>query len=160
MTSTDFTYDDLPVREWSLTDRDGSAVTFEGSLLGTGTSFQSEHSHVGDVPERGTRCSACRWFDVSIFESTDEDTAMYVVYTVGRSIVPGESDRPKIAWTDSAYEIVELLTTRKDDVPRVPKPSLRALAQASQYDEDIAEACQRRNVAELRATYQSRHTGH
>jgi hypothetical protein len=68
----------------------------------------------------------------------------YVVYTVGRSRVPGEVDLPKLVETASAYEVVEALTVRRTGGGGgevfIPPQHLRALAAASQWDRDLRDA--------------------
>lgn len=123
-------------------------------------------------------CSRCRWFEARILavdaELTDACTcdappdrtidgephvagcgtepprARYLVLTYGRSRVPGETDKRRAAWTDSAFEVVELLVQRdrsRGRQPFLPAASARVLAQAAEHDEDIREAFVNRAVA-------------
>jgi len=137
-------------RTWQLRDKSGTEFTVFGSLLGRATSEQDEHNdHVGAHAGRGERCSACRWFEVLILNvSEDEEAGVeYLLYTVGRSIVPGETDRIRTVWTDSPRKVVAALVVRQDGQPRLPIASDWALAEASDLDDDIADAYENRLVA-------------
>lgn len=127
-----------------------TAAPFTGRIIGAGTSESRDHNHPGDYMtpgiasgERRLKCSACRWQETTIFV-TDDDR--FVVHTVGRSIVPGESDRHRVTFTSSAYEIVEVLTVKGNKEPFLPDPSARALAQAAAVDDDVQEAYVNRAV--------------
>lgn len=124
---------------------------FSGTVIGAATSESPHHSHPEDYlsaaspPQTGRRqkCSACRWLETTLYR-TDDDR--YVVYTNGRSIVPGEQDYVRVTITSSAYEVVEVLTVKKAAEPFIPLPSARALAQAASRDDDIQEAYVNRAV--------------
>jgi len=121
-----------------LEGRDQERFSFTGRLLGSGSSRNIHHSdHQTEFARRGERCSACRWFEVYVYK---RDPNGYVVQTIGESDVPGEVRLSRIVETTNAYEIVELLTVRKRDTnPYIPPQSLRALAQAAQYDDDVRD---------------------
>lgn len=114
-------------------------MTFEGSLLGFGTSEKTRHTHAGDyiTAEEG-RCSACRWQEASIYTVDDED-ADFVVYTRGVSIIPGETEYSRVTRTDSAHAVQELLTVRKKGTVFMPHPARIALAQAADLDVDLRD---------------------
>jgi len=141
--------DQPALREWDFTDAAGDAVVVLGRMLGRASSVKDGHNHPEEYAEKGVRCSACRWFDVSILavDEDDEAGADYVVYTCGRTIVPGEVDRPRFVWTSSPREVVESLVVRQDGQPKLPVASARALAQAADRDEDLADAYENRLVA-------------
>jgi hypothetical protein len=159
--------------------RDGEITRILGRQLAHGTSHRAEHSHpVAESPDshhterfalRSERCSACRWFEVSIYavdadvvehctcnaahdcEHTDEcgtepASGRYLVVTAGRTQVPGEVNFRRAVYTDSPYEVIELLVQQRDipgaDGPHrfIPQTSTRALAHAASYDEGIREA--------------------
>lgn len=150
------------LKRYTLAGRDDETLDFVGVLLGRDTSFQDQHTH---HPRRHAakkeKCSACRWFEVAIYQryttegidlTTDpahpriypldkpvaED---YVVHTVGASAVPGEQRLSRIAVTESGFEMVELLTVRKlNEEPFITAQSSRALAQAASRDENIRDA--------------------
>lgn len=117
----------------------------------------------------GERCSACRWFEVQIYgvhdelvlphdiitdyDATDVDLDVdlgdcptttrrgrYLVLTSGVSTVPDEVIMRRASWTDSPYEVVELLTQRRGTRPFLPTPSARVLAQAAAWDSGIRDA--------------------
>lgn len=116
----------------------------------------------------GERCSACRWFEVRIYsvqyelllpkdytvhDTTDTEDfeqidrrGRYLVVTAGMSVVPGEITMRRASWTDSAYEVLELLTQRRSSTPFLPGPSARALAQAATWDSGINSAYIQRQV--------------
>lgn len=152
------------VRAWELASRDDAPrLTIQGRLLGFATSEVAQHDHHTDFAPRGQRCSACRWFEVRIFEVTEvlapvddgrvsgvwhkEPEARFLVHTTGRSEVPSETDRIRAYWTDSGFEVIECLTVRKPNDTFIPGPSARALAQASQFSEDIADGYINRAIA-------------
>lgn len=134
---------------------------------------------------RQERCSACRWFEVNIYtvtadvvadpdectcgagasaESNDDHSPLcgtelpsgrYLVATAGRTRVPGEVNFRRAAFTDSPFEVVELLRVESardrhvrverglpdsDAVRTLPTISTRALAQAAGFDSDLRAA--------------------
>jgi hypothetical protein len=119
---------------------DGDPDAFlEGRLLGSASSRRDAHNHVGPLPA-DWRCSACRWFDVRIFRTSDEPVE-YAVYTAGFSVVPGETTRPKLQRTSSAFDVAELMIIRNSkDGTIMPRPNARALAQAAGHDELVQDA--------------------
>jgi hypothetical protein len=132
-----------------LSGRDGRRQTFTGVLLGSGSSRSEVHSdHLGDYAARGTKCSACRWFEVAIYARIhDRDTGLYptvkdyVVHTVGGSVVPREKRFSRIQTTTSPYDVIELVTVRPvDREPFIASQSARALAQAADVDDGIRDA--------------------
>ena len=130
-----------------------TAAPFTGRVIGAGTSESRDHNHDTDylVPANTTdtsgvrriKCSACRWQETTIYVTDD---GQFVVHTIGRSVVPGESDRHRVTFTSSAYEIVEVLTVKGNKEPFLPDPSARALAQAAAVDDDVQEAYVNRAV--------------
>lgn len=147
------------LKQFKLVGREGDEFAFTGIRLGHETSYQDQHTH---HPRRAAakreKCSACRWFEVSIYRryategidfetepptifQIDPEPGDYVVHTVGASNVPNEQRLSRIAVTESAFEIVELLTVRKiDEQPFITVQSSRALAQAAARDEDVRDA--------------------
>src|SRR5512144_1719957 len=89
----------------------GEYDEIEGRLLGFATSRRDYHNH--DLPRdfqkhgEGWKCSACRWFEVSIIYVPHDET--YALYTVGRSELPGEDPRPRVQFTESPHELIEML---------------------------------------------------
>jgi hypothetical protein len=66
----------------------------------------------------------------------------YLVLTYGLSDVPGEVDKRRASWTDSPFEIIELLTQRgrEDRQAFLPAASARAVAQAANWSKEIQQA--------------------
>jgi hypothetical protein len=173
------------VRDMTFLGRDQDELRVRGRLLAFGTSEREAHSHPVDVSlptddpgryaSRSERCSACRWFEVTIVaveaeltgectcEATagatgrvqpdhdatqhtadcgwDSPTGAYLVVTAGRSRVPHESTRRRAEFTDSPFEVIEMLVQRQEHNRRfIPQISARALACAAQYDDRIREA--------------------
>lgn len=151
----------VDLKIFKLRGRDGDVFEFHGVKLGADSSEQETHvDHDGEYARKFEKCSACRWFEVSVYrryftESVDLRTntdhsrifpidpvpADYVVHTVGGSIVPGEHRLSRISCSDSGFEVIELLTVRKaGGEPFITAQSSRALAQAASRDEDIRDA--------------------
>lgn len=119
-----------------LLSRDGTYVEIDAIMLGNGTSWAEGKE---------------RWFEVGLYALED---GTYVVHTIGRSTVTGERDLGRVEMTDSPYEVIEMLTVRRVSSrhgqrtggdrraqnPYLPKASLRALAQAAEFDDGINEA--------------------
>lgn len=112
-----------------------------------------------DFPRRyaapGDRCSACRWFEVQIFEvdaqADDNGTWIsadnYLLLTHGASDVPGETSKRRTIWTNSPFRIVEELTQRRGTQAFLPSTSAKVLSEAAAMDPDIADAYVNRAVA-------------
>ena len=142
------------LRRVTLADEGGRPpVTIDAYLLGYASSQHETHDdrahEPGETAAKRVRCSACRWFEVQIYDVSDDENSdeSYLVYTVGRTIVEGETDRIRFVWTNSEHEIVSALVVRQGGVPKLPVASDRALAQAAKLDEDIAYAYINRAVA-------------
>lgn len=75
-----------------------------------------------------------RWFEVALYKTGD---GRYVVHTVGRSTVAGDITRARVVLTPSAFEVIELLTVHNRGETYIPQDSIRALAQAAQWDDDL-----------------------
>lgn len=122
-------------------------MTFDGVLLGAATSRRTNHADHGECetyPCPGSRCSACRWFEVSIFKSCD---GQYVVELTGQTIVPGERTRHRVEVTPSPSWVIDVLTQRDGDRTFIPHVSRRALAEASTRDPGIELVYCQRGVA-------------
>jgi hypothetical protein len=120
---------------------------------------RSTFDHEAEFARKGERCFACRWFHAQIFEVervTDEGSKIrygadhlkkYLIVTVGGSIVRGEHQLKRLAFTDSPHDIIEILTIRKAGAePYLPAVSARSLAQAAQYDSKIRDAFENRAI--------------
>jgi hypothetical protein len=159
--------DDTP-RDYVLPTRDGPA-TVRGRLIGFASSHRDDHNHPGHEfapitnieTNRRAHCTACRWFEVRIIQEYDDNydpsrvdvphvdslCVGYVVHTLGGSVVPDDTIFCRLARTESPYEVVELLTVRRDGQVMLPGHSARVLAQASHYDEYLADAYVNRAAA-------------
>jgi len=122
-----------------------------------------------------TRCPACRWFEARIFavdaELSPDDVctcdvppdavdhehaphcgeeparARYLVLTYGRTVVDGEHQRRRAVWTNSTFEVIEVLTQRAQGGEKfIPAPAARALAQAAALDDVLRDAYVNRAV--------------
>ena len=142
---------------WQLEDRDGFS-SFTGQLLGFASSQREEHSHPTDSRDLTAqrlfagRCAACRWSEIYIFRVIAGDgpaMGRYCVYTLGPSIVQGETTRGRIRWASSGYEVMELCTVRRGDrgEPWLPAAHSRALAMAADTDARVEQAYVNRAVA-------------
>lgn len=134
------------VHTFTLETREGPLRSY-GRLIGYGTSQSQRHrDHVDgghSHASRGERCSACRWNEVRLFKLRHPTTAdeLYLVHTLGVSVVPDEFTKCRTAWATGGYEVVELLTVRpRDGDVFLPGPAARALAAAAELDEGIRRA--------------------
>lgn len=70
----------------------------------------------------------------------------YLVVTYGMTVVPGERPKRRSVWTNSAFEIIEILTQRNAGKSFLPATSGRVIAQAAASDDDIRDAYVNRAV--------------
>lgn len=139
----------------------GSTIIY-AARLAFATSEQPRHNHAIDRPPMRNptkpefdgeptyrRCSACRWFEIEIYRlhgqsAVEAGRGVYLVHKTGRSVVDSETSLHTLVYTNSPYEVIEILTVRKRGVNAhqafLPVPSARALALAAGYDADIREA--------------------
>jgi hypothetical protein len=131
---------------FEVTDHEGRTHTFDGQLIGAASTERREHtSHIGDHADRGFRCYACRWAEAYIYVVDAGDPrrsqGRYCVVTVGASEVPNEVNFNRANFTDSALEVIELLTVRKRDRdPYMPGVNARTITQAAENDDDLYDA--------------------
>lgn len=151
---------DPPTTELEVDAGDGT-YHFTGQHLAHVSSRWSTHGgeHIGEVVTRGARCSACRWTEIAIYRADDlalAETAVvnvgsalgrYLVITRGCTSVPGESTYVTPTWTNSPYEVLEILTQRKDGRVFLPGPAARALSRAAEFDEGLNDAYVNRAVS-------------
>lgn len=135
---------------WTLRTPE-KTISVVGQLLGHASSHRENHTHeTGTVPHRGWKCSACRWFEVTIIKLHEVDAELhggvYAVSTEGHSIIPGEIILCRVMFLNSPYEMIEILTARHNGNVFLPAPAARALAQASDIDEKICDAYLNRAV--------------
>lgn len=152
-----------PIQEWTVAAGTEHELSFTGQRLAFETSRRDHHTHhPGRIGHPGDRkCHACRWLEVTIYRRfltgdavpLDVDLTLtrvetdFVLHTVGGTTVPGEQQLVRVVTTPSAHELLELLTVRKDDQePFIAVQSLRALARAATFDENIESAYVNRAV--------------
>lgn len=83
------------------------------------------------------RAHKTRWFEVEIYKTDDGE---YLVQTRGMTVIPGEITKTRVVRTRSSFEVVQVLEVgRHNETPYLPRDSLRALAQAAQWDDDLME---------------------
>lgn len=132
------------VRGWDRTTRrDNATFSFDGRLLVAASTQVEKHVpelHDPDsfAPPR-TRCSACRWTELRIFRTEDDDPT-WVVESIGRSIVPGEEDRRWFRVINEAREVVasQVMTDKRTGEVRVPFFAERAFDKAADHDPELA----------------------
>lgn len=133
---------------WALPSPDAgpedSVVT--GKFLGMSSSHRQIHNrntvHVDGCAGKGDRCSACRWSVFRVFL----DGQSYVIHHTGMSAVPGETMRFRRERVRTAYEVVELMTTRRDKRAFLTVAAARVLAQCAAYDVPVRDAYENRAV--------------
>lgn len=139
---------------------ENGAYSFVGQQLSVATSRWETHGHDAEFAGRGERCSACRWTEISIYHVPDNVYAAaqvepyvggplgkYLVVSSGRSVVPGERTFVNATWTNSPYEVVEILTQRRGPRVTLSTTAARALAAAAEYDDGLNDAYVNRAVA-------------
>lgn len=141
-----------PTQDHVIEGRDSEIIFVRGRMLGFATSQRDVHEHLADYAAPGERCSACRWFEVRIYGVDYELTGdgddyesierrgRYLVLTSGVSVVPDEVIMRRAVWTDSPFEVVEVLTQRRGTTPYLPAPSARVLSQAAAWDDGLSDA--------------------
>lgn len=95
---------------------------FTGKVIGFGSSYRESHlnHNPGSAPPKGVRCSGCRWTDTFIVrvdtpggytEDMIREPAerQYVLISLGKSKIEGESMRQTVIWTADAAEVLRKL---------------------------------------------------
>lgn len=124
--------------------------TITARLIGSNSSGQDEHEdHDGDWAPRKFRCPRCRWMEVDIYaDVTDGDrTYPYLVHTVGRSDVPGESDRPRFIPATNTMMVLGALMSHQGSETRLAVAAKMALLEAAGYDDDLKDEVRSRGIA-------------
>lgn len=156
----DFALDEI--KEATFTERtavlfSANGQEFRAVVLGFGSSFQTgeevRHTdHIpGTPPQLGTRCNACRWADIAILKTVTEDKTpgLYAVILMGKSEIPGETQRLRTAWTKSPMEVLESLYVRGKDGKSRKLPLTNAIAfrRAGKVDTGIRSICEEFDAA-------------
>jgi hypothetical protein len=117
---------------------------FTGRVLGFGSSRAEVAKHTGHMP--GTRpaakvrCATCRWADVVVMSvDSDDNVPMYLVATMGKTIVPEEDQRVTTTWTADALEVLHALVVsgRNGSPAKIPYPNAAAFRSAAEADDAI-----------------------
>lgn len=118
-----------PVQSFAILDKYGVQVIFTGQHLGHGSSR---------IPHKP------RWFEVDIYRDTVVDE--YVVHTLGCTTVTGEEQRRRIVRADNADDVIGRLIVQHNGKVYLPRATRNALAQAAQWDDELATAYREREV--------------
>jgi hypothetical protein len=123
------------IRGWDRTRKETVDHEFEGLLLVDASTRAPDHvpeAHdPGKFATQFTRCSACRWTELRVYRVTDAEPT-WVLESIGRSVVPGERDRPWFRVITDAREVVasQVQRDRHSGELRVPAFARRALDDA------------------------------
>jgi hypothetical protein len=142
-------------RNWRLQGWDhdrgtSTIVEFYGWLLAEESSHAVQHDRLihppNDFAAQGDRCSACRWFEVRIYEkalpaeASEDEVAGWVVETVGQTVVPGEVVRRQVRTTTEPRHVISALVQQKEGQSFIPIISRKVLDRAAKHDELLADA--------------------
>lgn len=124
----------------------GSAAARPGERCSACRWFEVELLLVGELLVAGCTCGAAdapgeRPGLPALHRSAcgrESPPGRFLVVTRGVSRVPGEDTLRRAVWTDSAFEVVELLVDRRTG--RMPGTSARVVAQAAAYDAEMRAA--------------------
>jgi hypothetical protein len=115
---------------YELPDADGSVTTFDGELLGSGSSARPGHD---------------RWSEVHIYKTLG---GTYLVHKIGRSARPGEVDRFTLHTCTEPQGVVESCkTSDSEGVLFFTRVARDALDAARKEDDELSDAFYRRRLA-------------
>jgi hypothetical protein len=83
-------------------------------------------------------CKGCRWFAVRL--SKNDETDEYGVEMWGMTIVQNESNRYRTEQTTSPHAVIDFLAMGDPAARYVPKISRKALHEAGDLDQGLADA--------------------
>lgn len=123
---------------WVIPGGDAGNQEIEARFVGFGTSRADYHSQhrANSHAEVGTKCQACRWLEIRIYDDGDQFTVSYL----GRSDVPGEVTREWFMVTDTEDNLVDLLAGEGRDGRFFSKPARLAIESARQFVPDVFDA--------------------
>lgn len=131
---------------WDRSRRKNTTHHFSGMLLVFSTTKVDEHSdiaHLGGARIPMARCSACRWTELALYRQDEqgENAAGWVLHSIGRSVVPGETDRPWFRVVTDPREVVSAMLQRDSSTGQkhIPSYAKRALDEASDLDDNLAD---------------------
>lgn len=129
----------LHTRSWRFTDTEtGTTHRIKGMLLGAATSQRPQHNHPGERQvQGGIPCHACRWFEVRIIVTEDEE---YIVSYQGYTTIEDETHRSTVHRTRSPHTVIEVLTQVRNKEAFIPRTSRIALSEAAGRDDGIEQA--------------------
>lgn len=88
-----------------------------------------------------TNDGRARWFEVRLFRRDAEDSPTeYRVEMIGKSRVPGETDRLRTEVTTSPHAVIDFLAMGEPHNRYVPKVSRKALHEAADIDGALSDA--------------------
>lgn len=141
-----------------VTDDDGEPFT--GKVIGFGSSYRESHlnHNPGSAPPKGVRCSGCRWTDTFIVRVETEvewvqeagqympcEPPQYVLISLGKSKIEGESMRQTVIWTADAAEVLRKLFVptkpgfKHDTASKaIPPHNGAAFREAARVDSDFS----------------------
>lgn len=125
---------------WNVPGGESGDVVVDGQFVGLGSSKAEYHTlHNSDTHAPiGMKCQACRWLEIRIFDDGDLFTVSYV----GRSEVPGETDRQWHMVTDGEDALVHLLSGEGRNGRFFSKPARLAIESAKEHMPTIWDAYQ------------------
>lgn len=124
---------------WDLPLEHDKDLEVRGIFLGVASARQDKHNHGGDFTPPGRRCPACRWYEPRIFRETGSERR-YVLYTLGCSNMPGETDRPRFRFAADAHEAIFIMSTPKGDTRFLTAPAMKMFEMAAGHDIEIKKA--------------------
>jgi hypothetical protein len=124
---------------WLLPLDHGGELEVFGVFLGVASARQDKHNHGGRFTPQDRRCPACRWYEPRIFRETD-GARRYVLYTLGCSDMPGETDRPRYRYASDAHEAIFTMSTPKGDTRFLTAPARSLFEMAARRDDEIRQA--------------------
>jgi hypothetical protein len=120
----------------------------DGRFIGMASSQRETHNrgteHVNGFAPKGKPCSACRW---SVFRVFREDGGWYAIHHTGMSTVPGETLRFRHERVSTAHEVVESMTTRRNQTAFLTAAAAKVLAQCAGHDIPLRDAYENRAVS-------------
>jgi hypothetical protein len=81
-----------------------------------------------------------RWFEIKLFKRVIEDRVEYRVEMIGKSVVNGETDRIRTETTTSPHAVIDFLAMGEPRSRYIPKVSRKALHEAGDIDQALADA--------------------
>jgi hypothetical protein len=103
----------------------------DGWYLGFFSSQRDDHTHAGERPIRGRGCQACRWFEMSLWRTTD---GAYVLVRQNVTRVPSERDFTHLHRVEAAADLLGVA-----DMGVRSRPMRALLEAAAPHDEAVAQ---------------------